>query len=336
MSISATQLSAHLHKKGLPALTLLYGEEPQLLQEALDAIRQQALKADFSERKRLDVGHSAADWQELLNEVETPSLFAPRSLIEVHGEQKSLDKQAAAHVQKIAGLHLDNVRIVLYFPRLEKVSQAAWYKHLAKQDFLEVRGYALSEEEFAAQIEQRLHRSQLHLDAAAKALFIDFHEGNLAAAQQSIARLCHSPAREGLLEEADIARLLDDFSHFGVNAFRESLLGGDWLGAYRSAEKIAQSSKNEITLLVWQLARDANVLLELHHAPQSKEEIFKRARLFYPRQQAALRQAAQHFPISLVLSLNQLAAKLDRINKGVERGDAWLTLRQYCLLRQRR
>ena len=63
MSISATQLSAHLHKKGLPALTLLYGEEPQLLQEALDAIRQQALKADFSERKRPEVGRRAADWQ---------------------------------------------------------------------------------------------------------------------------------------------------------------------------------------------------------------------------------------------------------------------------------
>lgn len=334
MSISAAQLSAHLKKHPLNAITLLYGEEPQLLQEALDLLRQQALKEDFSERKRLDVGRSNADWQALLNEIETPSLFAPRSLIEVHGEQKNLDKHAAQQLQKISQRPLENVRIILCFPRLEKVSQAAWFKALDKQDFLEIHSHILDEQAFAEQIIRRLHASKLQLDDAAQALFIDYHEGNLAAAQQSIARLCHSSARERELHQSDIEQLLDDFSHFGINTFREALLQGKWFACYHSADRIAQSNKNDITLLIWQLARDADVLLQLKTSPAEQANIFKQARI-YPRQQAPLREAAQHFPISLILSLNQLAAKLDRINKGVERGDAWLTLRQYCLLRHR-
>lgn len=331
MNISAAQLSKHLHQRPLSAISLLYGEEPQLLQEALDMLRKKALQEDFSERKRLDVGRSAADWQELMNEIETPSLFAPRCLIEVHGEQKTLDKQAAAHLQKIAAVSLDNVRLVLCFPRLEKVSQAAWYKHLQQQDFLEIRSDALNDADFAAQIAQRLQRSHLQLDHAAQERFIEYHAGNLSAAAQSIERLCHSAARERLLSAQDIETLLDDFSHFGINDFRESLLQGDWLACYHSADKIAQSDKNKITLLIWQLARDAELLLQLKSGGNS-EALFKQARI-YPRQQSPLRQAAQHFSPALIISLNHLAAKLDRINKGVERGDAWLTLRQYCLLR---
>lgn len=334
MGISAAQLSAHLRKHSLNTITLLHGEEPQQLQEALDMLRKQALKEEFSERKRLEVGRSAADWQALLNEIETPSLFSPRSLIEVHGEQKTLDKHATQQLQKISQLTLENVRIILCFPRLEKLYQAAWFKALEKQDFLEIHSHELDEQTFAKQIEQRLHQHKLSLDDAAKALFIDYHEGNLAAAQQSIQRLCHSAARERTLQQQDIEQLLDDFSHFGINAFREALLNGDWLTCYHSAEKIAQSGKNEITLLIWQLARDASVLLQLKAQPAAQEQIFKQARI-YARQQAPLRSAAQHFPLGLILSLNQLAAKLDRINKGVERGDAWLTLRQYCLLRHR-
>ena len=49
MQISTTQLAAHLNK-GLKSLYTLHGDEPLLIQEALDAIRAAARAQGFSER----------------------------------------------------------------------------------------------------------------------------------------------------------------------------------------------------------------------------------------------------------------------------------------------
>lgn len=54
MLLKAEQLPAHL-ERGLAALYLLHGDEPLLVLEAADAIRQSARCAGYSEREVLTV-----------------------------------------------------------------------------------------------------------------------------------------------------------------------------------------------------------------------------------------------------------------------------------------
>ena len=65
MQIASGQLSNHF-AKGLRSLYTLHGDEPLLVQEAADAIRDQARKQGFSERSSFTVAGAYFDWGEVL------------------------------------------------------------------------------------------------------------------------------------------------------------------------------------------------------------------------------------------------------------------------------
>ena len=81
MNLAAQDTAHHLKAHPLPAISLIYGSEALLNAEALDALRARATADGFSERQRL-YGDTRIDT--LIAELETPSLFAPRRLLELY------------------------------------------------------------------------------------------------------------------------------------------------------------------------------------------------------------------------------------------------------------
>ena len=65
MQLAASQLAGHL-QKGLRSLYTLHGDEPLLVQEALDAIRATARAQGFTERTVHVVAGAHFDWSEVL------------------------------------------------------------------------------------------------------------------------------------------------------------------------------------------------------------------------------------------------------------------------------
>ena len=98
------QLAANL-QRGLVPVYLVAGEEPLLLQECCDQIRQAAKEQGFVERELLQV-ERGFDWA-LLQQVAAPSLFATQKMIDLRlrtgkpGREgsKALTEWAAAHRQ---------------------------------------------------------------------------------------------------------------------------------------------------------------------------------------------------------------------------------------------
>lgn len=335
--ISAIQLTAHLKEQPLPAISVIYGSEALLNQEALDTLRTRAKIDGYQERKRLDApARGSGNWTELLYELEAPSLFAPTQLIEMHSPIKKVDKTISTILERIATRRNPQTRLILNLPNLESPEKQSWYKAIMRGDTLEITTPTLTDTQFTQEIRRRLSEKKLHLTDSAYHLFLDYHEGNLLAAQQSIDRLAHYPDAQNTLDDEHIQARLDDLSRLSIRDFQHAHLIADWLSCYRIAEKIEQEDKRQITLLTWTLAQDSNTLLQLATRPiKERATIFQANRIYSYRQKQYTQAIAHHRPSTLIATL-KLAAKLDRISKGAEHGNPWLTLKQYCLLRVRK
>lgn len=328
MNLKPEDAAAHFERHALPFITLVTGAETLLNLESLDAARTRARKDGYEERQRLDTG-PAFKWSDLLRESQSLSLFAPRRIIEVHGDDKTLDKKAGETLTTLAEQPDDSVRILLHLPQLDKAHEKSWYKACFSGANLAIRSQPLFPDAFIRQIDQRLRRHQVELTAAARERLIQYCQGNLLAAEQAIARLTlqHHAAPLG---EEDLLQLLADAALFSTFSFADAILKGDWLEAWRIAGKLENEDERQIIALSWLLARDASLLLQLQNG--DSDSAFATFRIGKYQQRHYL-QAVNRFSPALLRALIKLAARLDRLGKGVEKGEPWLILRQYLLLR---
>jgi len=101
MQIQTASLAAHL-QKGLKSLYTLHGDEPLLIQEALDAIRVAARAQGFSERSSHTVSGAHFDWSEVLAAGGSLSLFADKQIVEIRIPSGKPGKEGSPAIQQLA------------------------------------------------------------------------------------------------------------------------------------------------------------------------------------------------------------------------------------------
>lgn len=331
MNLKPEDVAAHFARHALPYITLITGSETVLNLESLDAARARARQDGYEERQRFDTG-SGFKWSDVLTESQSLSLFAARRIIEVHGEDKKPDKKSADILAALAAAPDDSLRILLHLPQLEKPHEQSWFKACFAGGNLAIISKTLYPHELARQADRRLRDAGLELTGAARERLLDYCQGNLLAAKQAI-ELLAIRARNPV-HENDLLALLADAAMFSVFTCTEALWRGDWLEAWRIAGKLQNEDSRQIIRFTAQLAREAALLLQLHHAPHDADSLFKTFRIYSRKQQYL--DAQKRFSPAALRTLLKLAARLDRLAKGVEKGDPWLVLRQYLLLKAQR
>ena len=81
MRVYPEQFADHL-KAGLKPCYLIFGDEPLLKLEAVDAVRQVARKQGFDERHSFVV-EQGLDWNQVYDACQAMSLFSARQIIEL-------------------------------------------------------------------------------------------------------------------------------------------------------------------------------------------------------------------------------------------------------------
>ncbi len=320
MRIKGEELSGHLTP--LAAFYLVAGDEPFLVDEAVSRIGVAAQAAGFTERRRFTV-ESGFSWQAFREELASPSLFAPRTLVELRADSREgLARELKAI---LPALSADTV-LVVTIPLLDRAAQKAeWIEAAAS------KGHVVSlpvpeGPAFVAWVRARLAAVGIrHADVVTAVAY--YTEGNVGAAWQAVQRLA-------LVPDADLAaaqEILSDESRFDVFSLTDCALKGDVAGVDRCARRLQSEGRDPI-LMTWALARELRLLVRAAGVTdrRSLQELWRRERI-WPARQAALDAALRRkAPEELAALLRQCAA-LDRVNKGRGVGDAWLMTRRIAL-----
>lgn len=329
MRINVDQLAAHL-QRGLAPLYLIFGDEPLLALEAADAIRTQARQAGYAEREVFTV-ESGFSWQSLLASGDSLSLFAERRIIEIRIPSGKPGTEGGQALQDYcARLPADAVTLVAC-PKLDKQAQATkWFKALEQAGVL-IPIYPVERARLPQWIATRLAAQGQRADPATLHFLTDRVEGNLLAAYQEIQKIgLLFPA--GQLNFDQVREAVMDVSRYDVFNLSDAMLAGD---AGRLA-RILDGLKGEgvaPTLALWAMTQEIRTLARLKLGQRrgaTLSQLLRELRVWESRQGLVQNALARLNEARLLAGLKQAAA-LDRMIKGLSRGDVWDELLQLGL-----
>lgn len=315
-------LQSQLERKLAP-LYVLHGDEPLLVIEAADAVRAAARARGYTEREVLVVGPTFK-WDTLVLAAGNLSLFGGNKLVDLRIPTGKPGKDGGpALLRYCASLH-DGVITLITLPQLDwQVRKSAWFTALANAGtVVELNAPPLAE--LPDWVGARLARQKQSAPRAALE-FIAIHvEGNLLAAHQEIQKLgLLYPSGDLGLEQVEDAVL--NVARYDVDKLRSALLAAD---APRCA-RLLDGLKAEgvpVVLVLWALATEVRSLATLRNGLDHGEALpalFKAGRIFDARRASAMQRLLTKLSSAQLRAALQHAARIDRMVKGLIRGDVW-------------
>ncbi|WP_274572423.1 DNA polymerase III subunit delta [Neisseria leonii] len=309
--------------RGLQPLYVIHGEEDLLRVEALDSLRAAARAQGYANRE----SHSPEkqeDWQALLASAGSIGLFADLKLLEIHIPNGKPGKAGGEALQTLAeNLPPDTVVLVL-LPKLDGTQlKSKWFSALA-QAGLTVEARAVGTAALPQWIAARLKQHDLSIEAEALALFAERVEGNLLAAKQEIDKLALLYPPGYCVQTADAEQAVANVARFDVFQLAGAWMGGDAARTLRLLDGL-EAEGEEPVLLLWAVAEDVRTLIRLAAAlkqGQSVQSVRNTLRLWGDKQTLAP-QALRRLTVARLMAALQECARIDRIIKGAENGEAW-------------
>jgi len=324
------QLSSHC-AKALAPVYLISGDEPLLLQEACDCLRQAATAQGYTERQRY-YGDSTIDWQQLLATAANLSLFAERKLIEIHFYKAKLNEDAAKSLQALAEDLPDDTVLLITAPKLDGNAQKSkWFKAFDKHAVW-VQVWPVGVDALPRWVDQRLRQAGLRASSEAIEILAAKVEGNLLAASQEIEKLRLLVGTSDLIETEQMASLVGDSARYDVFGLVDKALAGQAQSAVKTLNGL-QGEGTDAVIILWALAREIRLLATLHERMdqgQSLEQALDAARVWDKRKVLA-RQAIQRISNKHAQHLLRKANGVDRAIKGMRRVDHWSELKDLVL-----
>ena len=113
MHLKAEQLQSHLDSD-LASIYVVSGDESLLVQEACDSIRSAARAKGFSDRELFETNQHF-DWQQVLNEANSLSLFANKKILELRIPSGKPGKEGGKFFQEYCqNICADNLLLVIF------------------------------------------------------------------------------------------------------------------------------------------------------------------------------------------------------------------------------
>ena len=342
MQVSADQLPAQL-KNGVRPLYVVHGNEPLLVQEAVDAIRAAARAQGFSERSSHTVTGVGFDWGSVLAATQSLSLFAERQIVEIHIPGGKPGKDGSLALQQIAEASAGNdaLLVVVTLPRLDKATKSSgWFVAL------EGHGVSIPVETVERQLLPRWIAARLRLQGQhvapgaegehALRFFADRVEGNLLAAHQEIQKLgLLYPHGELSAEQIEAAVL--NVARYDVFKLSEAVLAGQLERTQRMLDGLQAEGESEV-LVHYTLAEDIRALKRVRDALDAGKPLpmaLREQRVWGMRERLFERVV----PRLTATSLNGLlhaAHVVDGIVKGIKvpdwPADSWQALHQLAFM----
>jgi DNA polymerase-3 subunit delta len=326
MRLRAEQLSSYLTRNGLAPLYLVSGDEPLQLMECVDEIRSHARKQDFAERLVFEV-ETGFDWNTLLTETATLSLFSPKRLVELRLGDTSPGKEGGAVLAQYAEKPPADTVLVISAGKFDKqAQQTKWFTALDRAGVV-VQVWPLTPEQLPKWIGERLRTRGKTIDPEVVALLAEQVEGNLLAASQEIDKLCLL-ADGDRITAADVNNSVSDNARYEVFSLLESAMAGDARRCARMLSGLRTEGLEPINIhspLVWEFRRVCSMASQMA-AGSSPDQLFSEYRVWNDKRKQAFRAILRRCkPRQLHVLLTQ-ALHLERKIKSSDKDMAWQAL----------
>ncbi|BBP44090.1 DNA polymerase III subunit delta [Thiosulfativibrio zosterae] len=312
----------------MPPIVLIYGEEPLLIRQSLDAFRAFAKNQDYLQRDTYEVD-AKFDWQSLEMDTQAGSLFAERRLIELSMPSGAPGKVGGDFIQKWAQLRHDSppeIVLVILCEKLDgKQTKSKWVQ-VIEQTGLVVQSRPIELKALPAWCQQRALSVGLSLDLEAANVLAERVEGNLLAADQEMEKLSLLFAQGTQLQVQDILNNVADQAHYQLFALSTAALTGQTAYALQILNRLKQEGL-EAPIILWLLAKEVRTLVQLCELQQKVSLAQAYKQLFiWNSKQAEYSQALRRQSLQGWQELLRLCTQADFEIKGIRKGDAWLSL----------
>jgi DNA polymerase-3 subunit delta len=288
VNLSPKDLTRQLEKPLAP-LWVLHGDELLTL-EAADAHRAAARQQGITERETLVVSKGFR-WDTLTLAAGNLSLFGESKLIDLRIPTAKPGRDGSDMLQRYAAALPTGTVTLITLPALDwQTKKAVWFKAITEAGTT-IEFVTPTRERLPAWITARLAAQRQSAPTEALEFIANHVEGNLLAAHQEILKLglLHG---EGELTASQVEAAVLNVARYDIDMLRQALLTGDTARCARLLDGL-RGEGAPAPLVLWALANEIRTLAQ--------------SRLTRPALQTALLHAA----------------RIDRMIKGLVRGEIW-------------
>lgn len=323
MPIKLEQLAGSL-QRGLAPIYLIGGEEPLLLQECCDQIREAAKAKGFVERELLQADRTF-DWSEL-QQAAAPSLFATQKVIDLRLRTGKPGQKGSKVLTEWAEAPDPNMILLISCEQWDMGSRKSkWASKLDKAG-VRIDIWPINARELPGWLEQRMLQHGMQPEPEVLRLLADRLEGNLLAAKQEIDRLALIKGA-GTVTVDDVLKVVADSSRFDAFALAEHMLSGNLRDGLRVAAGLRRMN-TPLPLLLGALLRELKTTEAFRLAMRGGEQesmVFRRLNVWYNRQNT-VRAAARRLDTRKLFGAFKTLSLIDRQSKGRAAGDPWQSI----------
>lgn len=338
MKIYHNQLDRTL-QQGFKPVWLVFGDEPWQKNNSLAAIKNHAKSQGFSEVIRFS-SHNGFDWQQLLDEYQSLSLFASQRIIEVElttvkvGDvgNKALLVLAERLTQDINSGHVpQDVIFIFHGEKLDAVSaNRKWFKSLSQLGcYLPL--YDIELKAMPQWLNNQARQLQLSISTELNALLIELFEGNLLALTQELDKLVLLFGSQPIsIEQAE--QIIIKQAKFNPFQVIDALLLGDCAKCITMLDQLQQEGMAP-TQLMWVFHKEIKQLYAmLNQLAQgdSIATIYKQYRI-WDKRKPLYQHALTHIKLSNVKRAMVRIADIDLLSKTSSEFNIFILLADLCI-----
>lgn len=322
MKITTEQLPQHLARELRPLYTV-FGNEPLLALEAGDRIRTAARNAGYTERVVLTVD-SGFKWRDLAMAGSAQSLFSARKLLELRIPTGKPGVEGGTTLQGYcASLPGDTVTLVS-LPEVEwRAQKSGWFEALSNAGVM-IEAKAVPRKALPQWIAGRLKAQDQEADSETLDFIANRVEGNLMAAYQEVRKLALL-FPTGRITHDQVHNAVLDVARYDVFNLGEALLEGDPLRLARMLDGLKGEGVAP-PLVLWAMCEEIRAIGKIIAGVATGKPLamlWREARIWAPAHQTLMQQNLSRFSLAQVSEALRHAAAIDRIIKGLAKGDAW-------------
>lgn len=322
--------------QGFTPVWLVFGDEPWQKNDSLANIKKHAQQQGFSEIIRFSSDHKF-DWQQLIDEYQSMSLFASQRIIEVEFTTIKIGDIGNKTLLTLSEIleknsSLQDVIFIFHGPKLDGPSaNRKWFKNLSQLGcYLPL--YDIDIQSLPRWLQSQARILNLNLSPELSSLLIELFEGNLPALAQELQKLSLLFPNNQHISLADAEQLVIKQAKFNPFQIVDALLQGHCKKCLVMLDQLQQEG-TAAGQVIWVFHKEINQLYAmLDKLAQGKQlnDLYKEYRI-WDKRKPLYQHALTHISLKNVKRAMSRLADIDLLSKTSSEFNAFVLLADLCI-----